>query len=179
MENTRKKLSRDRTVVELAEEIIILGFLELKLAAVEIRRNIRSVEQGAVMMAVGGGLLLLAMLTFIATAVAILALFLPTWLAALIVALTLVFFGIAFLFAGLGSFKDFTLVPSETLQRVQAIAREYHKVSTHHAGHGEGAAPSGVPATPARALEPPASGQGVPKTRSRMKIHPMRWARRA
>jgi fatty acid desaturase len=135
MEKTERRQSVLRLVVELAEEIIILGFVELKLAAMEIKRNIRSVEKGAAMMAAGAGLLLFALVTFIGTSVAVLAIFLPIWLSALIVALTLTFFGIALLFTGLGHFKDFSLIPSETLQRVEDISQKYKKVSARHQGY--------------------------------------------
>jgi hypothetical protein len=133
MEKVRqKRVSMIRLFAELIEETIILTFLEIKLAALEIKRNIRSAEKGGAMMAVGGALLLFASVVFIGTAVAALALFLPVWLSALIVALGLGFFGIAFLFSGLGLLKGFSLFPAETLVRVENIARKVRKVSAQH-----------------------------------------------
>ena len=135
MENFRRRRSMVRLAVELYEEIIVLFFVELKLAAIEIKGNIRSVEKGAAKMVVGAGLLFFAVITFLGTAVAILALFLPTWLSALLVTLTLAFFGVAFFFTGLGNFKHFTLIPSETLQRVHDITNRYKRVGAHHEIH--------------------------------------------
>jgi hypothetical protein len=133
MEKVRqKRVSMIRLFAELIEETIILTFLEVKLAALEIKRNIRSAEKGGAMMAVGGALLLFAMVVFVGTAVAALALFLPVWLSALIVALGLSFFGIAFLFSGLGLLKGFSLFPAETLVRVENIAQKVRKVSAQH-----------------------------------------------
>jgi hypothetical protein len=133
MEKVRqKRVSMIRLFAELIEETIILTFLEVKLAAFEIKRNIRSAEKGGAMMAVGGALLFFALVVSIGTAVAALALFLPVWLSALIVALGLGFFGIAFLFSGLGLLKGFSLVPAETLVRVENIAQKVRKVSAQH-----------------------------------------------
>jgi hypothetical protein len=119
-----------RLVIELVEEIVALAFVELRLAVMEIKRNIHSVENGALLVVLGAGLMVFSGLGFLITAIAILATFLPTWLSALLVTLALVFFGIAFLFTGMGKFKDFTLVPSETLQRVEEISRNYQTAST-------------------------------------------------
>jgi hypothetical protein len=143
-----KRLSMLRLVVELVEEIVALAFVELRLAVLEIKRNVRSVENGALMLVLGAGLLVLSLLGFIITAIAILAIFLPTWLSALLVTLTLVFFGIAFLFTGLGKFKDFSLVPSETLQRVEEISRNYKKVSTRIKVYEERAVRQRAPRSP-------------------------------
>ena len=132
MEKTRKRASVVRLFVELIEESIILVFLELKLAFFEIKRHVRCAEKGVVMMALGVGLLLFALITFLATAVAALAVFLPVWLSALIVTLSLAFFGLALLFSGLGNLKDFTLIPMETLERVQDISQKLKQVSARH-----------------------------------------------
>jgi len=138
----RKRVSVVRLYAELVEESIILVFVELKLAFFEIKRHIHSAENGVLLMAVGAGLLLLGLLTFIGTAVAALAVFLPVWLSALVVASALAFLGIAFLFTGLGKMKDFSLIPTETLERIQDISQKLKKVSDQHEGHepGEGRA---------------------------------------
>ena len=159
MEKVRqKRVSMIRLFAELIEETIILTFLEVKLALFEIKRNIRSVEKGGAMMAVGGALLLFALVVFIGTAVAALAIVLPVWLSALIVALGLGFFGIAFLFSGLGLLKGFSLIPAETLVRVENIAQKVRKVSARHQEMAvrkepERAAESAVERTVERAAE--------------------------
>jgi hypothetical protein len=132
MEKTGKRVSVVRLYAELVEESIILVFLELKLAVMEIKRHIHSAEHGAVWMAIGAGLLFLGLVTFIGTAVAALAVILPVWLSALIVASCLAFLGIAFLFSGLGKLKDFSLVPSETLERMHAISQKLKNVPAQH-----------------------------------------------
>jgi len=128
----RRRVSMIRLFAELIEESIILVFLELKLAVFEIKRNVKSAEKGAVMMVLGGGLLLFGSVTFVATAVAALAIVLPVWLSALIIALGLSFLGFAFLFSGLGHLKDFTLVPLETLERVDDLSQKIKQVSARH-----------------------------------------------
>ena len=140
MDKTRKRTSMIRLFAELVEESIILVFLELKLGVFEIKRHVHSAEKGVVMMALGAGLLLFALITFTGTAVAALAIILPVWLSALIVALALTFIGVAFLFSGLGNLKDFSLVPSETLLRIQHIVQKLQKVSAQHKGAVEGVA---------------------------------------
>jgi fatty acid desaturase len=132
MEELKKKLSMLRLDLELLEQFIALVFLELKLAVLEIRRNIRSMEKGAIFIAIGAFILLFAMMTLIGTAVAALAMVFPVWLAALIVALLLTFFGTSFLFTGLGKLKHFSLVPSETLQRVRTISKQLKKHADRH-----------------------------------------------
>ena len=126
-----RKPSTIRLVVELVEEMFVLGYIELKRGLLEIKGHIHAVEKGAGLLVAGAGLLFFATLTFLAAAVAALALVLPTWLAALIVTLGLGFFGVACLLTGLKDFKNFSLVPSETLQRVHDIAGRYKKVSAH------------------------------------------------
>ena len=133
MEKIReRRFSMIRLFAELIEETIILVFLELKLALFEIKRNIHSAEKGAVMVAGGVGLLAFAGIAFLATAIAVLALILPVWLSALVVSLTLTFLGVAFLFSGLGHLKNFTLIPTETLERVEDIAEKVKKVGARH-----------------------------------------------
>lgn len=112
---------------EWVEQFINLVFLELKLAALEIKRNVNAAKKGAVMIAVGAFLLLLALMTLIGTVVAALSIILPVWLAGLIVTLLLVFFGTAFVFTGRGELKDFSFVPSDTLDHMQVISKKLKK----------------------------------------------------
>ena len=116
-----------RLTLELVEQSIVLFFLELKLAAVEIRRNIKSVEKGVACLAIGAFLMMCALLALIGTAVAALATILPVWLAALLVSALLLFCASALLFTGFSKMKHFSLVPSDTLHRVQVISRQLKK----------------------------------------------------
>ena len=130
----RRRVSMVRLFAELIEDSVVLVYVELKLALLEIKGNIKSAEKGAVMMVLGLGLLLFGLLTFLATAVAALAVILPVWLSALIVALGLSFFGVAFLYSGLGRLKGFSLVPLETLERIEDISEKLKKVGGRHEG---------------------------------------------
>jgi len=142
-----------RLFAELVEESIILVFLEMKLALFEVKKQVRSAEKGTVMMALGAALLLFALVTFVATAVAALAVILPVWLSALIVALTLTFCGVAFLFSGLGNLKEFSFIPAETVLRVQNIVQKLKMASAQRKAAEEGMAPE-VGTTPERRLAP-------------------------
>lgn len=117
-----------RLVLELLEQSIVLVFLELKLAALEVRNNVNSAKNGSVLLAVGGFLLLFSLLAATATAIAALSLVLPVWLSALIVTAGLVFLGAGLLFTGLSKLKHFTLLPKDTLDRVENIG---HKLKAH------------------------------------------------
>ncbi|OGU06448.1 MAG: hypothetical protein A2075_07805 [Geobacteraceae bacterium GWC2_58_44] len=123
-----------RLVLELIEQFIVLVFLELKLAALEIKRNMNSARNGAVLLGMGAFLLLFAVPVLVATAVAALALALPVWFAALIMAVVLLFVGAAFLMTGLSKVKHFTVVPTDTLDRVESISKKLKKHAEQH-GH--------------------------------------------
>lgn len=127
MDDAKRRKSMLKLVLELVEQSIVLVFLEMKLAALEVKRNISSARNGAVFMALGGFLMLFALLTTITTAIAALALVLPVWLSALIVTAVIGGAGAALLFTGLGKLKQFTVVPTETVERVENIAAKLRK----------------------------------------------------
>lgn len=128
MGEIKNKTSFVRLFLELVEQSIVLVFLELKLAAVEVKHNIDSAKTGAVLLGLGGFLLLFSLLGVMATAIAALALVLPVWLSALIVTAVFLFAGGGLLFVGLSKLKHFTVVPRETVDRVETIA---HKLKKH------------------------------------------------
>jgi hypothetical protein len=128
MEEAKRRISMVRLLLELIEQSIVLVFLELKLAVLEVKHNFLSAKNGAGVLAMGVFLLLFALTTMITTAIAALSIVLPVWLSSLIVTVVLGFFGIAFLLTGLGKLKDFTVIPTETVERVEDIAR---KLRTH------------------------------------------------
>jgi hypothetical protein len=123
-DNVPKKHSIVKLALELVEQSIVLVFLELKLAGLEIKRNVTSVEKGVIFLPIGAVLLLLALLTMIGAAVAALCLVVQPWLAALIVSAVLIFLGTALLFTGLSKIKEFTLIPRETIERVETIVKK-------------------------------------------------------
>ncbi|GFO56214.1 hypothetical protein GMSM_32210 [Geomonas sp. Red276] len=124
MERSGKRHSIVRLVLELVEQSIVLVFLELKLGVKEIKHNVDSAKTGAVVITLGGALLLFSLVAGTAAAIAALALVLPVWLSALIVTALYLFAGAALLFSGLGKLKHFTLLPRETIERVEAIGRK-------------------------------------------------------
>jgi hypothetical protein len=132
VEDVKKRLSMVRLVLELVEQFIVLIFLELKLGVIEIKRNIHSAKTGAVLIVMGAALLLFSLVTGLATAIAALAIVLPVWLSALIVTALLGFVGAGFLFTGLSKVEHFTLVPLDTISRVEEIS---HKLKKHAEQH--------------------------------------------
>lgn len=137
MEKAGKRSSMARLFAELIEAAITLAFLETNRALSEVRKRVRSAEKGTVMVVLGALLLLLALVTFIGTAVAALAVLLPVWLSALIVALTLTFSGVASLFSGLGNLRAFSLIPTETLLRVRHTVQNLTMAAVHPKGASE------------------------------------------
>lgn len=149
MGDIKRKASFVKLALELVEQSIVLVFVELKLAALEVKHNINSAKNGAVFLGLGGFLLLFSLLGVMTTAIAALALVLPVWLSALIVTATLLVAGGALLFMGLSKLKHFTLVPRETVDRVETIAnklkkhaeeRERAELEAHQAAEREAAA---------------------------------------
>jgi activator of 2-hydroxyglutaryl-CoA dehydratase len=128
MAEIKRRVSMIKLVLELVEQSIVLVFLEMKLAALEIKRNIDSAKTGAMFLGLGGFLLLFSLLGVMTTAIAALSLVLPVWLSALIVTAVLIAGGAALLFTGLSKMKHFTLVPRETVDRVETIS---HKLKKH------------------------------------------------
>lgn len=129
MADIKNRASAVKLVFELIEQSIVLFFLELKLGALEIKHNIKSAENGAVFLGLGGFLLLFSLLGLMAAGIAALALVLPVWLSALIVSAVLILAGGALLFMGLSKLKHFTLIPRETVDRVENISKKLK----HHA----------------------------------------------
>lgn len=155
MQGLMRRKSMVRVVLELVEQSIVLVFLELKLAALELKHNIDSAKTGAALLGLGGFLLLFSLLGVMATAIAALALVLPVWLSALIVTAVLAFGGAALLFTGLGKVKHFSLVPKDTVNRVETIAKKLRKHAELHEREvreaGEAALKGAVPAEAAAA----------------------------
>lgn len=105
---------------ELAQESATLVRQEMALAKVEMKENIRHATKDVVMIAVGGGLLLVGLLTLTAFLVAALGDLLDNyWLGALIVGV--VFAGIGGLLAMkyLGDLKNDDLKPDQTIQTLK------------------------------------------------------------
>jgi uncharacterized membrane protein YqjE len=127
MEKLDRKKSVLRLYIELYEKFAVLVYMELKLALLEIKENIHSVENGFGLLAVGAFLMVFAFMALIGTAVAALAVVLQVWAAALVVTLVLSFFGAAFLFTGLAKMKGFTLLPVETLRRFHEVMEKLKK----------------------------------------------------
>jgi hypothetical protein len=127
MAEIKRRVSMVKLVLELVEQSIVLVFLELKLAALEVKHNINSAKTGAALLGLGGFLLLFSLLGVMTTAIAALSLVLPVWLSALIVTAGLVVAGAGLLFTGLSKVKHFSLIPRETVDRVETISNKLKK----------------------------------------------------
>ncbi|HET9372640.1 MAG TPA: phage holin family protein [Vicinamibacterales bacterium] len=92
---------------------------EVRLAKVEVREEVGKARRGALFMAAGGLLLVLALGAVMLSAIYALALVWPAWAAALAVAGTIALVGGLVLGAGMKQFKDVSLKPPRTVATVQ------------------------------------------------------------
>lgn len=106
---------------ELAQESSTLMKQEVALAKAEMRENLRDFAKDAVMMAAGGGILLVAMLVFTAFLVAGLGDMLGDeyWLGALIVGVVYALIGGVLLMRGRSGMQDDDLKPTHTIESLQ------------------------------------------------------------
>lgn len=107
---------------QLAQDSSTLIRQEMNLAKTELRSNFRSFAKDAVMLAIGGGLLLVALLVLTAFLVAALGDLLGNeyWLGALIVGATYALIGWVMLNKGKKGLQHDDLRPEQTLQSLQA-----------------------------------------------------------
>lgn len=109
---------------ELAQDSSILIKQEIALAKMEMRENFSSLAKDMVKLAIGGGLLLVGMLTLTAFLVVALGdMFDNYWLGALIVGLAYALIGGMLLMRGKKGLQEDDLRPEQTLQSLQADKR--------------------------------------------------------
>lgn len=105
---------------DLAQDTSTLVRQELQLAGSEIGERASQVGKDAGMLAVGGALLLAGLLAFIATLILALgALGLPTWLAALIVSMVFLGAGYALIARARAALKKVDLLPRHTIETLK------------------------------------------------------------
>jgi len=102
-------------------DIVELARIEMNLAVVEIKTNLDSTKKATIEIAVGTILLLLSSISLIGFT---LAFFFPIWFAAMVFMLLLTIIGATFLFLGISRMKNVSLVPVETLQRVNTLLEQ-------------------------------------------------------
>ncbi len=111
---------------------------EVTLARAELRSEAKKASAGAGLLAGGGLVLFLGALTFVAFLVAALALLVPVWASALIVAVLLLAGGGAVAWAGLGRLKHLH-GPQRTIQTLkedgQWASRTAHSMKSQMHGH--------------------------------------------
>ena len=127
MGETKKRTSIVILLFELLRDFTVFIELELKLAIAEFRRNIRSAKRGAIQMAIGLFLLLLSLLFLTCSAIAALAVFLPLWLASLIVGALYAASGLCFVLAGKSRLSKDSLLPRESFERIRSVSRKLKK----------------------------------------------------
>jgi hypothetical protein len=124
MTETKKRKSMLILLYELLRDIMVFIDLELKLAIAEVRRNIGSAKRGVIQMAIGLFLLLLALLLFTCSAIAALAIFLPLWLAFIMVGALYAASGLWFFLTGKNRLSKASPLPTESIERIRAVSRE-------------------------------------------------------
>ncbi len=124
MTDTKKRRSTLILLFELFRDITVFIDLELKLAIAEFRRNIGSAKRGVIQVAIGLFLLLLALLVFTCSAIAALAIFLPLWLASLIVGALYATSGLWFFLAGKNRLSKSPPLPTESIERIRVVSRK-------------------------------------------------------
>ena len=124
MIDEKKRRSSIMLVLELVKDIIVLMNLELNLARAEVKRNIAVAKKGIILAATGSFILLLALITLVIAGIAALDTVLPLWLASLLVAVILAFFGAALLSGGKSRLKNSFLIPTKSYERVKTTLKK-------------------------------------------------------
>lgn len=110
--------------LELIKDILVFINIELNLAKIEIKRNIRSAKKGIIQIAIGSIISLIALLTLIGAFIAVLSVILPCWLAAFVVALTLSVLGLGLILTGRSRLRNNFFIPSKSLERVKTVLKK-------------------------------------------------------
>lgn len=105
---------------ELSRELGTLVRKEIQLAKTEATEKARQAGSGAALVAIGGVLLLVALLALATTAILALSEVVAPWLAALIVAVVVALVGIVVLSKGLSNLRGENLTPRRTLETIRA-----------------------------------------------------------
>jgi uncharacterized membrane protein YqjE len=109
---------------QLAQESATLIKQEMQLARAEMQDSIRTITRGAMMLAIGGGLLLVGLLALTAFLIVILGQALDNyWLGALLVGLAYAGIGAALVMNGKNKLQGSELKPEQTIRSLQEDKR--------------------------------------------------------
>jgi len=106
---------------KLFRDIAELARIEMNLAVVEVKANLDSTKKATIEIAVGTILLLLSLISLVGVT---LAFFFPVWFAAMVFILLLIIIGATFLLLGISRMKNVSLVPVETIHRVNVLLEQ-------------------------------------------------------
>lgn len=104
---------------ELSQETSTLVRQEVTLAKTELSQKAATAGKNIGFLAVGGAVAYAGFLALLAAIAVILALFLPWWLAALIVGVVVTAVGAALVQKGLSTLRQMDVVPQETVQTLK------------------------------------------------------------
>ncbi len=103
----------------LLQDIRLLFSQELDLAKRELAQKVSVVSRNAVTIAIGAVLAMAGVFVLVAALVLVLALFMPAWVAALVLALVLLAMGGLMLFIGVQKLRKMKYVPERTVRTVE------------------------------------------------------------
>ncbi len=107
---------------DLSREMSALVRQEVALAKTEMTEKVSAVGKNAALLAVGGVLLVTALLTLVATCVIALANAMPWWLAALIVTIIVAIIGGVLAWMGVENLKKMSVAPTQTVETIKEDA---------------------------------------------------------
>lgn len=122
MQQSRDDRSLGELFSELSRQTSTLIRQEVALAKAEMKEKGTEVGKDVGMMAAGGALAYAGLLALIATAIIVLAYFMPWWLSALIVSLVVLGIGGALIMRGMTALKNTNMAPEHTIESVKEDA---------------------------------------------------------
>jgi predicted phage tail protein len=107
----------------LLQDVRLLFSQEVDLAKREVMQKVSAVSGSAINIAIGAVLAMAGTFVLVAGLVLVLALFMPAWIAALVLALVLLSAGGLILFIGVQKLKTMSYLPERTVRTVEDGAR--------------------------------------------------------
>lgn len=124
MEQTLKQIDLPHLVVTLREQAAGLVRSQVALARAEMGGVARRAVRYVIFMAVGALILAAGLIAAVATAVAVIALFLPLWLSVLVVAAALIVAGLAMTLGAASKFRHMRWLPVKTIEAWKESLRD-------------------------------------------------------
>jgi Flp pilus assembly protein TadB len=110
-------------ISDLLQDVRLLLTQEIDLAKREVMQKVSSVSQSAINIALGAVLAVAGIFVLVAALVLVLALFMPAWVAALVLAVVLLGVGGLILLIGVQKLRMMKYVPERTVKTVEEGAR--------------------------------------------------------